>query len=301
MQCRFVKVSRAHISNRNEPCLLTQNGLYQSDVEFLQCSSRFYRNRLLVPGSKAVIGVYSRGEYFPLSTDCDRAAMQTRTLILPHVQPYTGPIIQSISGDLTLRRTSSTPRNIKPLWSWIGPNLNTVMMSEASWSSPVTVENSLNTTLRLSYCCTPSTGLQKEMRTLDSDWESRWRCFTLHSPSTRNSSMVLTPSGRPSAMLQSIPYWTWWWEIACMLVLVNMNWARYSLRYKTKYTMYRVMCIRGVQRPTYRYFNGSGWWTYRNAEEWRCDFCWGMWAVPIFFWIAQQKSIVLRPPIRSSG
>jgi len=116
-----------------------------------------------------------------------------------------------------------------------------IKTSEASWSSPVTIENSLNSMLKLQSHCTPLATLKKGNRMSGGNVESRGRSGALHSPGTENASMLLTPSKRHSAMLQSWLYQSPNPEIACTSMQACMHRAWLSARCKSRPRSYWVI------------------------------------------------------------
>jgi len=103
--------------------------------------------------------------------------------------------------------------------------MKTVRMSEASWASLVTIENSLNTTLTLQCRCMPMAPHWKKQWMLGRYVESWGVSCPFHLLETENPSMLSTPSKRHCAMCHFLLYWILKPNIDCMSMLANMRWT----------------------------------------------------------------------------
>jgi len=125
------------------------------------------------------------------------------------------------------------------------------MTSEASRASPVTIENSLNTTLKLRSRCTRLALFRKEKGMWGGDRENRGDSGTLHSLGIESASMLSTRSKTHSAMLQSMLNWSPKPNTARTSMLANMHRARCSPR-------------RQIRQRWYWFISAVSYWMWRR-------------------------------------
>jgi len=150
---------------------------------------------------------------------------------------------------IDIERMAFTPRNIWPVWYWIGLNLKTFRTSEVSLALLVSIEWLLNSTITLQCRCMPLAPLWTEYVTLGDEYnvESRGKLYTLHSLGTENASMVSTPSNQLYPVLQFLLYWTPKPNITSILIPANMQSTWCSAWYNSQKNMY---CVKPVLNCT---------------------------------------------------
>jgi len=164
-----------------------------------------------------------------------------RVVSWPNVQNAPGLARNLIFAAFTLTRTESRPRSRRLVREWIGLNPRTVRTSEASWASPVTEEDALNTMLTLRCGCMWLALLRKEKGMCSGDVEYWGESGTLDLLRIVSASMLSTCWKRHSAMLRSLRYQTLMPNTACTLMLATMHWARCSPRCKISHRRYWVI------------------------------------------------------------